>query len=99
MHILGFLLLCIVAAIAVVVATIIYFIFTLHRTARRFMGGTASKTGERRGTSRQAQGRGQKVTASDMGDEELYDTRSQQDMQKKIFPKDEGEYVDYEDVH
>ncbi len=98
MHILGFFLLCIVAAIAVVAATVVYFIFTVRRAARRFMGRTADNAGERHSTGQQTRGRGPKVSASDIGNEEIYDTRSRQDKQKKIFPKDEGEYVDYEDV-
>lgn len=98
MSILGFFLLCIVTAIAVVAATVIYFIFKLQRAAKRFMGSTSGNTGERQAQGRQAQGRGPKVSAADMGNEEIYDTRSRQDIQKKIFPKDEGEYIDYEDV-
>lgn len=99
MDILGFFLICIVAAIAIVAATIIYFLFTLRRAAKRFMGSTAGNASGRQSTGQQAHARGQKVSTADMGNEEIYDTRSRQDMQKKIFPKDEGEYVDFEDMH
>ena len=45
-----------------------------------------------------SQQRAQQRTNAASADEMLYDSRSSEDRNKKIFAKEEGEYVDYEEV-
>ena len=45
-----------------------------------------------------SQQRSQQRTNATSADETLYDSRSTEDRNKKIFAKEDGEYVDYEEV-
>lgn len=49
-------------------------------------------------SQQRAQQRAQQRTNAASADEMLYDSRSSEDRNKKIFAKEEGEYVDYEEV-
>lgn len=93
-------------AAVLIIGVIIYLYMRVKRMARTFAAGQQAT-----GTTRQRQGRSsgsnasrQSATAnSDSGDaafndEELYDERSTHEINRKIFSKDEGEYVDYEEV-
>lgn len=91
-------------AAVLIIGVIIYLYMRVKRMARTFAAGQQAT-----GTTKQRPGSGsnasrQSATAnSDSGstafsDEELYDERSTHEINRKIFSKDEGEYVDYEEV-
>lgn len=49
-------------------------------------------------SQQRSQQRAQRRPNAASADETLYDSRSSEDRNKKIFAKEEGEYVDYEEV-
>lgn len=92
-----------------IIGVIIYLYLRVKRVARSFgMGGaqTGAQTtsGRASGASGRASGQGnssRQAGPTDRGtfvNEELYDERSPREANRKIIPKDEGEYVDYEEV-
>lgn len=88
--------------IAVVVLSVIgiaaYLMLKVRHIVDRFSNSGFSYGGEQQ---RKAEGTKRRSAEYDDGvvvEEELYDERSPREAEKKIFPKDEGEYVDYEDV-
>lgn len=81
-----------------VIAVVSYFMLKLRHMARQF-SGRANSAGNAQ--SRQTESAKRRSAEYDDGvvvEEEIYDERSRSEAEKKIFPKDEGEYVDYEDV-
>lgn len=88
MIILKFIFLILIAGLVAAVAVVWKFYRRIHAATERLrqqMGGTQDNA------TRQA---GQRTTTTDSGDT-IIDTRSQEQANKKIFSKDEGEYVDY----
>lgn len=84
--------------------TVFKFLFRVKQMSKQFgaNGGFQQQQRSRHRSQQRAQQRSQQRTqqrtnaASD--DEMLYDSRSTEDRNKKIFAKEEGEYVDYEEV-
>lgn len=88
-----------------IIGVIIYLYLRVKRVARSFgMGGAQSGTQTASGRASSGSGSGGssgKAGSTDGGtfvNEELYDERSPREANRKIIPKDEGEYVDYEEV-
>lgn len=88
MIILKFLFLIFLAGLVAVIAVVWKFYRRIHAATERLrqqMGGTQDNA-----TSQTSQ----RTTTTDSGDT-IIDTRSQEQATQKIFPKDEGEYVEY----
>ena len=93
-----FIILLIVFAVATVVISMVLAFVKLKRMAERFAGkefshGKASRSGFAGGSSGGTDGNGN--AAAD--DEKRYGGNTQA-AQRKIIPKDEGEYIDFEEV-
>lgn len=75
--------------------TVFKFLFRVKQMSKQFgaNGGYQQQRSQRR-----TQQRAQQRTNNASADETLYDSRSTEDRNKKIFAKEEGEYVDYEEV-
>lgn len=92
-NLISFFLILVVAAIAVTIGFILSLYLKVRRAARRFtrqMGGETEQQDATRHTS------GQKAQAAD--GEEVIAGRGVRNTGKKIIPKEEGEYVDFEEV-
>ena len=88
--------------------TVFKFLFRVKQMSKQFgaNGGfqqqqrsqqRAQQRSQQRAQQRSQQ-RAQQRTNAASADEMLYDSRSSEDRNKKIFAKEEGEYVDYEEV-
>ena len=78
------------------VGIIVYFWLRIKHAARNFQNRAANAGMHGHG----AHTRQQRQTAAggnDYGNEQLYDERSEAEANRKIFSKDEGEYVDFEE--
>lgn len=93
-----------------IIGVVIYLYMRVKRVARTFASAgqqTADAAGQRRrtsgGSSRDAKSSGRSAASSRRNDrgsfagEELYDERPAHEINRKIFSKDEGEYVDFEE--
>lgn len=76
-----------------VIGTIAYFMHRVRSMAQQF-SGTQNKNNRQ---SRQSQHTAEHTEESVQFDEELYDSRSSRQANRKIFSKNEGEYVDFEE--
>lgn len=76
--------------------TVFKFLFRVKQMSKQF-GANGGFQQQQRSRQR-AQQRSQQRTNAASADEMLYDSRSSEDRNKKIFAKEEGEYVDYEEV-
>lgn len=76
--------------------TVFKFLFRVKQMSKQF-GANGGFQQQQRSRQR-AQQRSQQRTNATSADETLYDSRSTEDRNKKIFAKEEGEYVDYEEV-
>lgn len=76
-----------------VIGTIAYFMHRVRSMAQQF-SGTQNKNNRQ---SRQSQHTAKHTEESVQFDEELYDSRSSRQANRKIFSKNEGEYVDFEE--
>lgn len=71
--------------------TVFKFLFRVKQMSKQF-GANGGFQQQR------SQQRSQQRTNATSADETLYDSRSSEDRNKKIFAKEDGEYVDYEEV-
>ena len=84
--------------------TVFKFLFRVKQMSKQFgaNGGfqqqQRSQQRSQQRAQRRSQQRAQQRTNAASADEMLYDSRSSEDRNKKIFAKEEGEYVDYEEV-
>lgn len=76
--------------------TVFKFLFRVKQMSKQF-GANGGYQQQQRSQHRSQQ-RAQQRTNNASADETLYDSRSSEDRNKKIFAKEEGEYVDYEEV-
>lgn len=84
--------------------TVFKFLFRVKQMSKQFgaNGGfqqqQRSQQRSQQRAQRRSQQRAQQRTNAASADEMLYDSRSSEDRNKKIFAKEDGEYVDYEEV-
>ena len=80
--------------------TVFKFLFRVKRMSKQFgaNGGFQQQQRSQQRSQRRSQQRAQQRTNAASADETLYDSRSTEDRNKKIFAKEDGEYVDYEEV-
>lgn len=87
--------------VAIFLIGIVSFIYLrVKRMTKQFRNGT-NHTNRRQQQSSAAGSTKRRSTQYDDGvvvEEELYDERSPRQANRKIFAKDEGEYVDFEEV-
>ena len=87
--------------VAIFLIGIVSFIYLrVKRMTKQFRNGT-NHTNRRQQQSSAAGSTKRRSTEYDDGvvvEEELYDERSPRQANRKIFAKDEGEYVDFEEV-
>lgn len=76
--------------------TVFKFLFRVKQMSKQFGANGGYQQQQR--SQRRSQQRAQQRTNAASADETLYDSRSTEDRNKKIFAKEEGEYVDYEEV-
>lgn len=76
--------------------TVFKFLFRVKQMSKQF-GANGGYQQQQRSQQRSQQ-RAQQRTNATSADETLYDSRSTEDRNKKIFAKEEGEYIDYEEV-
>lgn len=90
-----------VLMVAIFLIGIVSFIYLrVKRMTKQFRNGT-NHTNRRQQQSSAAGSTKRRSTQYDDGvvvEEELYDERSPRQANRKIFAKDEGEYVDFEEV-
>lgn len=72
--------------------TVFKFLFRVKQMSKQFGANGGFQQQQR------SQQRSQQRTNATSADETLYDSRSTEDRNKKIFAKEDGEYVDYEEV-
>ena len=83
----------ILLGIFIVVGVVAYKIYrTFHSVKKQFKGFRGQDNGNGQGRQQYGQGR---QTSGD--DEIIIDRRTPDEMNRKIFSKNEGEYVDYEE--
>ena len=76
--------------------TVFKFLFRVKQMSKQFGANGGYQQQQR--SQRRSQQRAQQRTNNASADETLYDSRSTEDRNKKIFAKEEGEYVDDEEV-
>lgn len=76
--------------------TVFKFLFRVKQMSKQF--GANGGFQQQHRSQQRSQQRAQQRTNATSTDETLYDSRSTEDRNKKIFAKEEGEYVDYEEV-
>ena len=76
--------------------TVFKFLFRVKQMSKQF-GANGGFQQQQRSQQRSQQLSQQRTNATS-ADETLYDSRSSEDRNKKIFAKEDGEYVDYEEV-
>mgnify|MGYP005753914265 FL=1 len=76
--------------------TVFKFLFRVKQMSKQFGANGGYQQQQR--SQRRSQQRAQQRTNNASADETLYDSRSTEDRNKKIFAKEEGEYIDYEEV-
>lgn len=81
-----------------IIGIVLFLFLKLKRMTNRF-----SSTAFSQGRAQQSRAEGTKRRSTEYGDgvvmeEELHDERSPRDAGRKIFTKDEGEYVEFEEV-
>ncbi len=76
--------------------TVFKFLFRVKQMSKQF--GANGGFQQQHRSQQRSQQRAQQRTNATSADETLYDSRSTEDRNKKIFAKEEGEYVDYEEV-
>ena len=72
--------------------TVFKFLFRVKQMSKQYGANGGFQQQQR------SQQRAQQRTNATSADETLYDGRSTEDRNKKIFAKEDGEYVDYEEV-
>lgn len=90
-----------VLMVAIFLIGIVSFIYLrIKRMTKQFRNGNANGTNRRQQQSSAAGSTKRRSAEYDDGvvvEEELYDERSPRQANRKIFAKDEGEYVDFEE--
>lgn len=76
--------------------TVFKFLFRVKQMSKQFGANGGYQQQQR--SQRRSQQRAQQRTNNASADETLYDSRSTEDRNKKIFAKEDGEYIDYEEV-
>lgn len=76
--------------------TVFKFLFRVKQMSKQFGANGGFQQQQR--SQQRSQQRAQQRTNAASADETLYDSRSTEDRNKKIFAKEDGEYVDYEEV-
>lgn len=76
--------------------TVFKFLFRVKQMSKQF--GANGGFQQQHRSQQRSQQRAQQRTNATSADETLYDSRSTEDRNKKIFAKEDGEYVDYEEV-
>ena len=76
--------------------TVFKFLFRVKQMSKQFGANGGFQQQQR--SQHRSQQRAQQRTNATSADETLYDSRSTEDRNKKIFAKEDGEYVDYEEV-
>ena len=76
--------------------TVFKFLFRVKQMSKQFGANGGFQQQQR--SQQRSQHRSQQRTNATSADETLYDSRSTEDRNKKIFAKEDGEYVDYEEV-
>lgn len=91
-----------VLMVAIFLIGIVSFIYLrVKRMTKQFRNGSANHTNRRQQQNSAAGSTKRRSAEYDDGvvvEEELYDERSPRQANRKIFAKDEGEYVDFEEV-
>ena len=72
--------------------TVFKFLFRVKQMSKQYGANGGFQQQQR------SQQRAQRRPNAASADETLYDSRSSEDRNKKIFAKEDGEYVDYEEV-
>ena len=76
--------------------TVFKFMLRVKQMSKQFGANGGFQQQQR--SQQRSQQRAQQRTNATSADETLYDSRSTEDRNKKIFAKEDGEYVDYEEV-
>lgn len=76
--------------------TVFKFLFRVKQMSKQFGANGGFQQQQR--SQQRSQQRAQRRPNAASADETLYDSRSSEDRNKKIFAKEDGEYVDYEEV-
>ena len=76
--------------------TVFKFLFRVKQMSKQFGANGGFQQQQR--SQQRSQQRAQQRTNATSADETLYDSRSTEDRNKKIFAKEDGEYIDYEEV-
>lgn len=76
--------------------TVFKFLFRVKQMSKQFGANGGFQQQQR--SQHRSQQRAQRRSNAASADETLYDSRSTEDRNKKIFAKEDGEYVDYEEV-
>ena len=76
--------------------TVFKFLFRVKQMSKQFGANGGFQQQQR--SQHRSQQRTQRRSNAASADETLYDSRSTEDRNKKIFAKEDGEYVDYEEV-
>lgn len=76
--------------------TVFKFLFRVKQMSKQFGANGGFQQQQR--SQQRSQQRTQRRSNAASADETLYDSRSTEDRNKKIFAKEDGEYVDYEEV-
>lgn len=76
--------------------TVFKFLFRVKQMSKQFGANGGFQQQQR--SQQRSQQRAQRRPNAASADETLYDSRSTEDRNKKIFAKEDGEYVDYEEV-
>lgn len=101
---LNFLLFVVLVIVLLIVGAFIYiarFLYGIYRQVHKTFSGQSaeSQNGDRRQQSRQGKAQDQREGhRHGSGGETVFDTRPDNVAERKIFAKDEGEYIDYTEV-
>lgn len=76
--------------------TVFKFLFRVKQMSKQYGANGGFQQQQR--SQQRSQQRAQRRPNAASADETLYDSRSSEDRNKKIFAKEDGEYVDYEEV-
>lgn len=88
-----------VLMVAIFLIGIVSFIYLrVKRMTKQFRNGTNRRQQQQNSTAGSTKRRSAEYDDGVVVEEELYDERSPRQANRKIFAKDEGEYVDFEEV-
>ena len=93
-----FIFLLVIVAVSVLVIGVWMLVFKLKRMAEKISGKDSFHAGGSRHDAFSGSSEGSQSRGSATRDDDYYDERGHAGAQRKIIPKDEGEYVDFEEV-